>query len=68
MERDGNGERDRDTDTDRDTDMDRDINTDSDMKIDINMDSEEIYAEGSDTPLKFVPRGMIACRNLFIGV
>jgi hypothetical protein len=66
---DGNRDRDgvRVRDRDRDGDKDRDgvRNTERDMNIDKAMDPAEIYADGSDTPWKFVLRGMIPRRNLF---
>ncbi len=57
-----------DKDKDGDKDRDRVRNTDRDMNIDKAMNPAEIYADSSDTPRKFVLRGMIPRRNLFTGV
>jgi hypothetical protein len=54
-----------DRDMDRDRDSDRYIDTDRDKNHDKDMDPAEIYADGSDTPQKFVLRGMVPRRNLF---
>jgi hypothetical protein len=50
-----------DTGRDRDTDIGKDWDRDTDTDI----DPEEIYAYGSDTPLKIVHRGMRPHRNVF---
>ncbi len=46
----------------------RDRDSDRDKNIDKGMDTAEIYADGSDTPRKFVLRDMKPHRNMFIGV
>ncbi len=51
---------------DRDRDGDRYMDTDT--NIDMNMDPAEIYADGPDTPRKFVLRGLIPGMNLFRGI
>jgi hypothetical protein len=62
------GDRDMDRDRDKDRDRNTDRDRDTDTNIDMDMDPAEIYADGSDTPWKFVPRGIIPCRSLFRGV
>jgi hypothetical protein len=51
---------------DRDRDGDRYMDTDT--NIDMDMDPAEIYADGPDTPRKFVLRGLIPGINLFRGI
>ncbi len=53
---------------DRDKDRDRDRDTDKETNINMDMDPKEIYADGSDTTHKCVPRGSIPHRNLLTGV
>jgi hypothetical protein len=48
--------------TDKDNDMDRD------KYIDVEIDPTQIYVDGFDTLRKFVPSGMILCRNFERGM
>jgi type IV secretory pathway VirB9-like protein len=53
---------------DRNKNRDRGWNRDKERDKERDKDPAEIYADGSDTPRKFVQKGMIPRSNVFRGV